>query len=157
MQSAQQLLFGNLTDRNVIVKQADLEMTSDAGLIPIREFDRKWRLTERMVECLTDERTRCHHAIDEMLRQRLFGILADYENCNDHDGPRTDPLFKVIAGRCPNDKPLASQPTPSRFENSVKPKMLEALRPLLVTTGLEPLRRKTVEDCPPPSHSTSMR
>lgn len=142
VQNAQQLLFRNLTDRNVVVKQADLEMTSDAGLIPIREFDRKWRLTERMIECLTDERSRCLHSADEMLRQRLFGILADYEDCNDHDDLRTDPLFKIIAGRCPNDKPLASQPTLSRFENSVKPKMLEALRQLLVTTGLERLRMK---------------
>ena len=47
-----------------------------------------------------------------------------------------------VIGRCPNDEPLASQPTLSRFENSVKPKMLEALRQLLVTTGLERLRMK---------------
>ena len=79
VQSAQQLLFGNLTDRNVIVKQSDVEITSDAGLLPIREFDRKWRLTERMVDCLDDERTRYHHSSSEMLWQRLFGILADYE------------------------------------------------------------------------------
>ena len=142
VQSAQQLQFGNLTDRNVIVKRANVEITSDAGLIPLREFDRKWRLTERMVECLADQRSRSQHSMGEMLRQRLFGILADYEDCNDHDDLRTDPLFKIIAGRCPNDEPLASQPTLSRFENSVKPEMLEALRQLLVTTGLERLRMK---------------
>ena len=101
VQSARQLLFGNLTDRSVLVKRANVEMTSDAGLIPIREFDRKWRLTERMVECLADQRSRSQHSMEEMLRQRLFGILADYEDCNDHDDLRTDPLFKIIAGRCP--------------------------------------------------------
>ena len=140
MQSDQQLLFQNLTDRDVIVKQADVEITSDAGLLPVREFDQKWKLTQRMVECLADQRTRCEHSLHEMLRQRLFGILAEYEDCNDHDDLRFDPLFKVIAGRCPKDEPLASQPTLSRFENSIKPEMLEALRGLLVTTGVERLR-----------------
>ena len=111
LQSVQQLLFENFADRPVVVKRADVQMTSDAGLLPLREFDRRWRLTERMVECLSDWRTRCDHSIAEMLRQRLFGILADYEDCNDHDDLRMDPAFKVIAGRTPDDEPLASQPT----------------------------------------------
>ena len=148
VQSAQQLQFQNFVDRDVIVKQANVEITSDAGLLPIREFDRKWRLTERMIECLVDERTRCDHSIDEMLRQRLFGILADYEDCNDHDDLRADPLFKIIAGRCPDDEPLASQPTLSRFENSIKPLMLEGLRTLLVTSGLERLRMNNGNELP---------
>lgn len=147
-QSVEQLLFQNLADRSVIVKRAEVEITSDAGLIPVREFDRKWRLTERMVECLADERSRCEHSIDEMLRQRLFGILADYEDCNDHDDLRTDSLFKLMAGRCPNDDALASQPTLSRFENSITPKMLEALRTLLVTTGVERLRMNNAGELP---------
>ena len=148
LQSAQQLLFGNLADRPLVVKRADVEITSDAGLLPIREFDRKWRLTERMIECLVDERTRCDHSIDEMLWQRLFGILADYEDCNDHDDLRSDPLFKIIFGRCPDDEPLASQPTLSRFENSIRPKMLDRLRALLVTTGIERLRMNNGNELP---------
>lgn len=147
-QSVQQLLFENLADRPVVVKRADVQMTSDAGLLPLREFDRQWRLTERMVECLSDRRTRCDHSIAEMLRQRLFGILADYEDCNDHDELRTDPAFKVIAGRTPEDEPLASQPTLSRFENQITPKMLTALRQLLVTTGMERLQQKNAGELP---------
>ena len=142
LQSVPQLLFENLADRSLVVKRSDVEMTSDAGLLPIREFDRNWRITERMIECLSDKRTRCDHSIAEMLRQRLFGILADYEDCNDHDDLRSDPAFKIIAGRTPNDDPLASQPTLSRFENSITPRMLEALRELLVTTGIERLQQK---------------
>ena len=116
-QSVQQLLFSNLVDRPVVVKRADFEMSSDAGLLPIRELDRRWR-------------------------QRLFGILADYEDCNDHDDLRHDPGFKIVAGRNVNEDPLASQPTLSRFENSINPKMLERLRTLLVTTVIEQLRHK---------------
>jgi hypothetical protein len=141
-QSVQQLLFSNLVDRPVVVKRADFEMSSDAGLLPIREFDRRWRLTERMIECLEDNRSRHDHSLAEMLRQRLFGILADYEDCNDHDDLRHDPVFKIVAGKSVNEDALASQPTLSRFENSITPKMLERLRTLLVTTGIEQLRQK---------------
>lgn len=141
-QSDQQLLFENLVDRPVVVKRADVEMSSDAGLLPIREFDRRWRFTERLAECLEDNRSRCDHSFEEMLRQRLFGILADYEDCNDHDDLRHDPVFKLVAERLPADEPLASQPTLSRFENSITPGMLLRLQSLLVTTGIECLREK---------------
>jgi len=141
-QSAQQLLFGNLVDRPVVVKRAEVRMSSDAGLLPLREFDRRWKLTARMIEGLEDERSRPDHSFAEMLRQRLFGILADYEDCNDHDDLRHDPVFKFIAGRHTSAEPLASQPTLSRFENSITPQMLERLRALLVTTGMERLRQK---------------
>ena len=57
-----------------------------------------------------------------MVRQRVYGMLADYEDQNDHDALRSDPIFKVIAGRDPSDpkQDLASQPTLSRFENDVR-------------------------------------
>ena len=141
-QSVQQFLFENLVDRPVVVKRVDVEMSSDAGLLPIREFDRRWRLTERLAACLDDTRSRCDHSFLEMLRQRLFGILADYEDCNDHDDLRHDPIFKLVAERLPDDEPLASQPTLSRFENSITPRMLFKLQSLLVTTGIERLRQK---------------
>ncbi len=54
-----------------------------------------------------------------MVRQRIFGILAGYEDQNDHDTLRSDPVFKVIPDRLPDDPDLSSQPTLSRFENSV--------------------------------------
>jgi hypothetical protein len=114
-------------------------MTSDAGLLPLAEFDRRWRLTERIAGCLVDSRSDPEHSLLEMLRQRLFGILADYEDCNDHDALRDDPVFKLVAGRTPDDDPLASQPTLSRFENSVRAQQLTALFDLLVTTGVERL------------------
>src|SRR5262245_61183168 len=54
-----------------------------------------------------------------MVRQRIYGILADYEDQNDHDTPRSAPVLKLIADRLPGDPDLASQPTLSRFENAV--------------------------------------
>ena len=59
------------------------------------------------------------HSFLEMVRCRVFGILAGYEDQNDHDTLRTDPVFKLIADRSPDDPDLASQPTLSRFENQI--------------------------------------
>ena len=55
----------------------------------------------------------------EMVRSRVFGILAGSEDQNDHDTLRSDPVFKLIADRSPDDPDLASQPTLSRFENAI--------------------------------------
>jgi hypothetical protein len=64
------------------------------------------------------------HTLLEMVRSRSFGILAGYEDQNDHDALRSDGLFKLIAGRLPTDDDLASQPTLSRFENCVTARSL---------------------------------
>jgi hypothetical protein len=66
-----------------------------------------------------------------MVRQRIFGILADYEDQNDHDTLRSDPVFKMIADRLPDDPDLSSQPTLSRFENAVSIRDLWCLRDAL--------------------------
>ena len=76
-----------------------------------------------------------------MLRQRLFGILAGYEDCNDHDTLRSDPIFKLVSGRLPDDKPLASQPTLSRFENLATPAVLQRLVDFTIATGIERLKQ----------------
>jgi hypothetical protein len=67
-----------------------------------------------------------------MLRARLYGILAGYEDQNDHDTLRSDAVFKLVAGRLPTDPDLASQPTLSRFENAVNIPSLKRLRDTLI-------------------------
>jgi len=67
-----------------------------------------------------------------MVRQRIYGILADYEDQNDHDTLRSDPAFKLLADRLPEGPDLASQPTLSRFENAVSSADLWRLRDVLV-------------------------
>jgi hypothetical protein len=67
-----------------------------------------------------------------MVRQRIYGIIAGYEDQDDHDTLRSDPVFKLIANRLPTDKDLASQPTLSRFENAVTIADLWRLRDALV-------------------------
>src|SRR5262245_32608311 len=78
----------------------------------------QFRLTRAFAETLDDPRDPdlTEHTFLEMVRSRVYGILAGYEDQNDHDTLRVDPIFKLVADRSPNDSDLASQPTlsPSR-------------------------------------------
>lgn len=127
----------------IVVRARAQQISSDAGLLPIRQFDERLKYTERFAACLNaDPRRRPQHLPIEMVRQRIFGILAGYEDCNDHDALNNDPIFKLIAGRSIHDPPLASQPTLSRFENRVVPAALERLIDFTIETGIEQLQRK---------------
>ncbi len=120
-QGVGQFCFSFIPGLPVIVEPKNVQVSSDAGILPIKQFDDQIGLTERFIACLNDPRDPdlTRHHLDEMVRQRIFGILAGYEDCNDHDTLRGDPVFKMVSGRMPNDDDLASQPTLSRFENAV--------------------------------------
>lgn len=141
-QTDAQLFFPFFADRNLIVQRHPGQISSDAGLLPIRQLDQRLRFTARLAAGLRDDRHAPCHTQLEMLRQRLYGILADYEDCNDHDTLRDDPIFKLLADRLPADDPLASQPTLSRFENAVTIDTLWQTLDFLTTTGIERLREK---------------
>jgi hypothetical protein len=113
---------------------SDAPLTSDAGLLPLRQFDERIGLTKQFAAALDDPRDPelTDHTFLEMVRSRVFGILAGYEDQNDHDALRTDPVFKLIADRSPEDNDLASQPTLSRFENQINIASLKRLRHVLV-------------------------
>ena len=134
LQSAPLLSFDFLPSRPVEIEVSPAPITSDAGLIPIRQFDEQVRLTEQLAAALHDPRdpTLTRQSLLSMVRQRVYGILADYEDQNDHDTLRSDPVFKLIADRLPDDPDLASQPTLSRFENAVSIPDLWRLRDALV-------------------------
>ena len=142
LQSVDQLGFDFLAQKPVVVQSRPQAISSDAGLLPIRQFDQRWRYTQRLAACLTDRRADPQHAHEEMVRQRLYGILAGYEDCNDHDTLRDEPVFKLVSGRQPEDDPLASQPTLSRFENSVTCGELQRLIDFTIDTGVGRLKHK---------------
>jgi len=121
-QCVEQIRFDFFSPLPIVVEAHDAPVSSDAGILPIRQFDDHVGLTDRFIACLDDPRDpmQIDHPFGEMVRQRLFGILAGYEDCNDHDTLRGDPVFKMVSGRAPDDaKGLASQPTLSRFENVI--------------------------------------
>src|SRR5438034_8503004 len=123
--------FGPLPIR---VEVSDAPLSSDAGLLPLRQFDERIGLTAQFAAALHDRRDPelVEHTFLSMVRARLYGILAGYEDQNDHDILRADPVFKLLADRSPTDADLASQPTLSRFENAIDIASLKRLRDVLI-------------------------
>jgi hypothetical protein len=134
IQTAWQATFDFWGGLPIIVEPSQAHLTSDAGLLPLRQFDEQIGLTQRFAQALNDPRDpqRCDHSVLEMVQSRVYGVLAGYEDQNDHDALRHDPVFKLIANRVPDAEPLASQPTLSRFENAVAIAALKRLRHLFI-------------------------
>ena len=96
-------------------------LSSDAGVLLLRNIEKKLGIAQRLSGCLRDKRDPdlITHTVEEMLRLRMFAIAAGYEDANDFDQLRHDPIFKMAAGHCPGSgDPLCSQPTLSRLENA---------------------------------------
>lgn len=95
-------------------------LSSDGGLLALREVEQRLRLAERLAACIDDPRApeRIRHSLADMLRFRLLMIAAGYEDGNDADSLRHDPLFKLANGHLPDQAALCSQPTLSRLENT---------------------------------------
>lgn len=133
-QGVQQWSFDFFAHKPVVVEPSRTQLTSDAGLLPIRQFDERIGLTAQLATVLDDPRDAeaIKHRYLEMVRMRVYGILADYPDQNDHDTLGADPVFKLLAGRSPDAENLASQPTLSRFENAISPASLLRLEDLEV-------------------------
>ncbi len=128
----------------VVVRFDAPEISSDAGVLALRELDDELGLTASFAACLPDERdpSRVRHDRYEQTRQRVFQIIQGHEDCNDADRLRHDPLYKTVCDRLPSDEiGLSSQPTLSRFENAVKRRTLGRLVRLLESTYVEALPR----------------
>src|SRR2546426_9381019 len=91
-------------------------ITSDAGLLPLRAFDQRHGLTRELAQYLRDPRQggRVRHSSLSLVRQRVYQIVAGYEDANDADRLRHDPAFQLLADQ-PLGQPLSSQPTLSRW------------------------------------------
>ena len=133
-QSAFQISFDYLRSKVVVVEPGAAQVSSDAGLLPFRQLDERLGLTRRFAEALGDRRHPGYldHTLLEMTRMRVYGILADYPDQNDHDVLRSDPIFKLLCDRSTADGDLASQPTLSRFENAVDTRSFFRLRDVLI-------------------------
>ena len=114
-------------DRKVVARFDGGRLSSDAGLVSVWALDQQQRLTADFAACIQDVRDGRYirHEISEMATQRSFQIVAGYEDCNDADSLRLDPIFKTVCSRLPEgDNDLACQSTLSRLENSVSRKDL---------------------------------
>ena len=97
------------------------ELTSNGGALLIREYFERSPLIDDLQQCFTDRRDpdRVEHPLSSLLRQRIAAIALGYEDLNDHDELRHDPLLALAAGRDDIDKPIASSSTLNRLEHGL--------------------------------------
>lgn len=109
------------------------QITGDAGLLPLRAFDERHHLTRDLAAMLSDPRQdeRVRHDSLTLLRQRVYQIVAGYEDANDADRLRHDPALQIVADRRLGE-PLGSQPTLSRWENAPSARDLVRLNDALL-------------------------
>jgi hypothetical protein len=88
--------------------------SSDAGVLLLREVERRLGIAKWLAACIPDRRDpdRISHGLEEMLRLRMFAIAAGHEDADDCNSLRHDPVFKMAVGRLPESgEALCSQPT----------------------------------------------
>jgi hypothetical protein len=93
-------------------------LSSDGGALLLREVDRKINLFGRLAGCFSDGRSplQVKHQLPQMLAQRLYGLALGYEDLNDHEQLRSDPLLAVLSGKRELGEPLAGKSTLNRLE-----------------------------------------
>ena len=118
------LEFPPVEGRHVVASFDGGAITSDAGALLLGQTDQAIRLTERFAACFTDTRTAelVEHQVETMVMQRIIGIALGYEDLNDHDDLRHDPVLAVLASKLQAQRsdcaPLAGKSTLNRLELS---------------------------------------
>ena len=129
------MLFSSLGKRKVVADFAGGTITSDGGVLLLRQIEQRRRLIERMDAALPDPRNQnlITHSQVSMLRQRIFAIALGQEDLNDHQTLRVDPLLQLACERTvASDQPLASPPTLCRLENrAMRQPLVEAAKVLV--------------------------
>lgn len=125
--NSEQLEFESLKRHKVEVHFDEPQVTSDSGLILLRELEHSLNISSKIAGCITDPRHQSYveHSLAELTKQRILQICQGYEDADDCDHFRLDPAFLTAVGKVPGpDSTLASQPTMTRFENQVNSKEL---------------------------------
>jgi hypothetical protein len=129
------------TQKPLEVKFSQLDLSSDAGLLLVRQAEEQLKICERLAACLTDEReqAKVKHPLSQLISQRVYQIAAGYEDANDSNHLRHDPIFKIACDKVPlpGEELLASQPTMSRLENQVNKKEIKAIRSFFIDQFLQ--------------------
>ena len=111
-----QLEFSCVERRRVVAAFDGGQVCSDGGALLLKRTDEAIGLVDRLARCFVDGRQAgsVEHSVRSMLAQRIFGLALGYEDLNDHERLRTDPVFGVLAGKL--EEPLAGKSTLNRLE-----------------------------------------
>ena len=141
---AKQLTFSFYHDKQLVADFKGGQISSDAGLLLVRELEDKLRWLREAAVQMSDPRDpqRTTHKLLPLLQQRVFGMIGGYEDQNDHDRMRHDPVLKLVCERRPDGDALASQPTLSRLENWARGRDVVRLSRLLVHQYIQLHKRR---------------
>jgi hypothetical protein len=121
------------------------QLTSDGGLCWLSEADTALGLCAALASQIPEwRRGPVRHSLETLVRQRVLQIACGYEDQDDADALRTDPLLKLVCGRLPAEADLASQPTLSRLENAVDGRACYRLAAALVQLYLREREREGI-------------
>jgi hypothetical protein len=116
--------FGRTGGRRIVANFDGGVVSSDAGALLLGETDKAIQLTDRFAACFGDRRRPLFtvHALNALVAQRVFGLALGYEDLNDHDALRRDPVLGVLVGKFERDgnapSPLAGKSTLNRLEHA---------------------------------------
>jgi hypothetical protein len=114
-----QIEFEGVCGRRRLVAAFDGDhISSDGGLVLLRRVDHRFQLLKKFAACFHDHRAPelIHHPVEELVRQRVFGIACGYEDLSDHAQLRVDPLLAAVVGKSEPSDALASPSTLNRLE-----------------------------------------
>ncbi len=111
--------LSSVSFKSVVVKFDGGLLSSDGGVLALREIEQRFRVADRLAACLVDRRApdQITHSLSDIIRFRLLMIGAGYEDGIDANSLRSDPMFKMALDLTPSDRELCSQSTISRLEN----------------------------------------
>ena len=115
----QMMIFKDISHKKVTADFKGGDVSSDGVLLFLREVESKVKIIRRITDVLSDQRHPGYvkYQLNQLLTQRVFQVASGYEDANDSDSLKDDPILKIACDRLTGS--LASQPTMSRFENSI--------------------------------------
>lgn len=124
------------SQRPLVVRFSDLQLSSDAGILLARQAEEQVQVCRGLSECIQDWRdpNKITHSLNQLVSQRVYQLVGGYEDANDSNFLRHDPIFKIACERLPISEKdlLASQPTMTRLENHVSKREVAAMRSRMV-------------------------
>ena len=131
------------------VKFSSLDLSSDAGLLLVRQTEEQLKICAGLADCLVDNRdqSKVKHPLAQLISQRVYQIAAGYEDTNDSNYLRHDPIFKIACDKVPllGEELLASQPTMSRLENQVTKREIKGIRSFFLDQFLQSYAKQPEE------------
>jgi hypothetical protein len=111
--------FESVGRRAVVGRFDGGHVVSDGGALLLRQVEHRANILGRFAYCFTDQRDplRVEHSVEQLVKQRVYGLALGYEDLNDHERLRRDPLLAVLSGKTePAQEPLAGKSTLNRLE-----------------------------------------